>query len=178
MHAEIRNAQVRILASSEISDSLLHGILPHISHPRSVKDRWAKGKGTKEDWEGAWWHIMLVMRAKQLIPDIFVCRVLVFDSVSRRRCFLLCLLRRLPVTQTQITLSRKIFHTPLCHAQTLSHTLFYTPLCNTPPCHTQPFTYNFVTHTTLSRTQLCRTPSFSPSPVTKHSFVMHNFFHA
>ena len=57
-HAEFRNERVAIFASSEISEKPLHRILRHIPHPRSVKDRWAKGKGTKEDWEGASWHIM------------------------------------------------------------------------------------------------------------------------
>ena len=58
------------------------------------------------------------------------------------------------------TLSRTIFHTPLCH----------TPLCHTPLCHTHSFTHP-LSHS-LFHTPLCHTPSLSHT-----LFVTHHLSH-
>ena len=133
---------------------------------------------------------------------IFVCGVLVFGSES------LPLLLRPPPP----AVSHTIFHIQLCHTYSfvtrtqslaynvvththtifhiytaLSHAILQIQLCHT---HTQPFTYNFVTHTQfltchLSHTalshalfhiQLCHAQLCHPQSLT-YNFVSHNLSH-
>ena len=55
-----------------------------------------------------------------------------------------------------------IFHTELCHTQSLSRTIFHTQFCHTQLCH-RPSSHTTLSHTTLSQT------------IFTHNFVTHNF---
>ena len=138
----------------------------------------------------------------------YLCRVLVFDSVSRRRLrrrLCLRLLRLLVLhLSTFVTVVTHIFHTHLGQPPSFTHILVTHHLSHTPsvthrfvtPSVTHRFVTHYLSHTPLSHTifhtQLCHTHNFvthnfvthhfhtqlCPTPAFTHNFVTHHLSHA
>ena len=105
---------------------------------------------------------------KHAFSPTSLCRVLVFDSVSRSSRLFLVLRILLPICHTHTHNFVTHTHTPLSPPTTFTHHLCHT---HTTLSHTTlSHTHNFVTcHFSHTHTQLCHTPSFTHT----HTFVTH-----
>ena len=113
------------------------------------------------------WLLLLPLLVVMLFFPTSLCRVLVFDSVSRLRL---------------ARLAPHLYHTPSFTCNQFYHTHnLHNFVTHTQLCHTPSFTHHFATHhlspTTLSHTHIIFLTPFYHPPSFTHNFVTHHLSH-